>query len=135
MKDASAADCRSRYSKKRIGTRGLLAVVSLWLFCPLAGCQWVFGDYEVVDETDQSPLERPCQNEGQYYCEENALYLCTNVGREWMLLLVCADGSVCNADDGNCAAPGSTSGATTSGAAIGATMGTSNTGIGGTAAQ
>lgn len=138
MKKTSAAHRRSRHSPTRTWPHGLLALALLSLICPLSGCHWVFGDYEVVEEPEKSPLEEPCQTEGEYYCEENVLYLCTDVGQNWMPLLVCMAGYVCDASQGNCtqsASASGTSGTSTTGSATGAGMDINDTGIGGTAQQ
>ena len=104
--------------------RGLLW--SLPLFAGF-GCQWVFGDYEVIDENGPPSHDDPCDTVGTYLCEDNMLYVCLDSGVPWNELLACGE-LVCDSVDGVCADPP---------AGDDATAGTesTSTGSGGTAAQ
>jgi hypothetical protein len=75
----------------------------------------VFGDFEVVEESERPIDEQVCQVPGLYYCQGNILYLCVEEGATWSRLLACSSTEVCDVMVGACVGAQGTTGASASG--------------------
>jgi hypothetical protein len=91
--------------------------VLIVLLGTLSGCQWVFGDYEVADDSNVPVKEQICHAESTYYCQGRQLFLCVEAGGTWTELITCAPNQICDAAQGECTdVPGSTGTSSTTGA-------------------